>query len=301
MSNTNTNMATQLYLDAVLKGFTDYFVPLNIFSLDASPSPVQRGQTVRVPFIISGSTAQDFSGTYSAQASTRQGLDVTINKHKFVYAATTDTELADSAIASLEQVGHNQGESLAAAVLTDIFTVFTGSNFSNGQTLASSSLVTVDSLVDVRAAVSALKWPEAGRNVIMKSTPFKFLLKDDDLKYIYRGDAQAITSAQIKNVFGWNGIYENNLLPTSDSGATLAHVAVNRDAVIIANRYLAPQSGHAYSAAQALTHKPSGLVLGVRKWYDNDTGELRNIIECNYGYRVGNPAAAYLTRVTVNA
>lgn len=302
MSNVLTNMTTQLYLDTAMKGFADYFVPINLFSLDASPAPSARGQSIVVPFVVSGSTAANWAAAtgYASQDNTREGLEVTLNKHKYVYAGLNDTEVADSSITSLEQVAYNQGASLAAAVWTDIATVFTSSNFTNGTTLASSSLVTVDTLIDLREAISGLKWPEIGRNVIMKSKPFKFLLKDDDLKYIYRGNDKAVTSAQITNVFGWQGVFENNLLPTLDAGVTLAHVAVNPDAVIIANRYLAPQAGHKYSFVGQSTHAPSGLTLGAREWYDENYGKKQTILECSYGYRVGNPSAAYLTRVTSN-
>jgi hypothetical protein len=227
-------------------------------------------------------------------------LTLNIDKHKYVYTHLTDTEVANSAITSLQQVAYNQGASLAASVATDIMTVFTSSNYSNGQTLASASLVTVDELVNVRESVAGLKWPEIGRNIIMKSKGFKFLLKDDDLKYIYRGSTEVVTGAQVRNVFGWEGVYENNLLPTSDRQGTLAFVACNRDAVIVANRYLAPQDGHKYSSAIAATHPESGITLGLREWYNEDLGRKNSVIECSYGYRVGNSAAAYLTNVTSN-
>jgi len=304
MANTNTTMTTNLYLDQALKGFVDYFVPINVWTVDASPAPTQRGAAVVVPFVISGSTAADWTEAlgYVAQNATREGKTVTLNKHKYVYTYLTDTEVANSSITSLMQVAYNQGASLAATVITDVMTAFTSSNFSNGQLLNSSSLVTVDSLVDVRAAVSALKWPEVDRNVIMKSTPFKFLLKDDDLKYIYRGSTEVVTGAQIRNVFGWNGVFENNLLPSLDGGnnATLAHVACNKDCLIVANRYLAPQDGHKYSFAAPATDPASGLTLGMREWYDENLGRKISVIECSYGYAVGNSAAAYLTRVTSN-
>jgi hypothetical protein len=302
MANTATNMTTQVYLDWTLKGFTDYFVPMNIWTLDASPAPVDRGSQVVVPFVISGSVAQDWAAAtgYVAQSATREGLQLNINKHKYVYTHLNDTEVANSAITSLQQVAYNQGAGLAAAVATDILTVFTSSNYSNGATLDSASLVSVSSLIDVREAVSGLKWPEVGRNIIMKSKGFKFLLKDNDLKYIYRGSGEVQTGAQIRNVFGWEGVYENNLLPSLDSGKTLAHVSCNRDAVLVANRYLAPQEGHKYSVAVAATHPESGITLGLREWYDEAYGRKNSVIECSYGYRVGNPAAAYLTRVTSN-
>lgn len=302
MANANSNMTTNLYSDQVLKGFVDYLAPLRIFSLDASPSPVEKGQAVVVPFIISGSTPASWAEStgYAVQTNTRTGKTCTMSSHYFVFSGLTDIEAANSSITSLEQVAYNQGASLASTVFTSIATNFTSSNFSSTTNIVSSSLMTVDKLIDIRKTVADLKWPEGNRNVILNSNAFRYLLKDDDLKYIYRGEANTVQTAQIKNVFGWSGVWENNLLPSTDAALELVGVAVNPDALIVANRYLKPQDNNILIEAYPVSDPASGLTLGYRRWYDAQYGRMVSVYECVWGATVGNSAAASLITADID-
>ena len=52
-------------------------------------------------------------------------------------------------------------------------------------------------------------------------------------------------------------------------------------------RYLAPQDGHKYNRAEPLSDSESGITIGLRDWYDENTGQRKRVWECVYGYEVG--------------
>jgi hypothetical protein len=52
-------------------------------------------------------------------------------------------------------------------------------------------------------------------------------------------------------------------------------------------RYLAPQDGNTYSQATQVADSKTGMVIGLRDHYDNNTGTRYVNLECLYGYTVG--------------
>jgi len=76
----------------------------------------------------------------------------------------------------------------------------------------------------------------------------------------------------------------------------LVGFAAHPSAFAIAMRYLKPTDGHKYSKAEPLTDPATGITIGVREWYDENSGSIRKVWECQFGHVLG--IAAGLKRIT---
>lgn len=291
----------QLYSDYVLQGFVATIAPLRSFSFDVSPLPAEKGQTVNVAYVASGSTPGTWAEAtgYAMQASTRAAISVALSNHKYVSSYLTDIEVANSSLMRIQDQALANGRALGLAVLTDCINAVTASSYLNYTYAASSSLWTIDKLVEARKTAATLNWGLT-RNVIVNPTIYYYLLKDDDLKYIYRGSTGAVEQGQLTNVFGWNNVYEASGFPTMYTGSgpvagtdTVAGLAVTPDALAVAVRYLQPQPEAAgIVESYPVTDPATGITIGFRKWYDPNYGQTRTVYECVWGKAVANTNAA---------
>ncbi len=78
--------------------------------------------------------------------------------------------------------------------------------------------------------------------------------------------------------------YETNLLPTSST--SLVAFAAHPDSISVAMRYLAPQAPEAYLAVERVAD-PSGIVMGLRRSYNEAAGVHYIALECLYGMATG--------------
>jgi len=297
---------TQLYNAGVLKGFVSTLAPLMSFARDVSPSPAEKGYTVNVSFVPSGSTpfAVAAATGYNAFNSTREAKAVSLDQHFAVASALSDREIAESPIVRLEDTAYNDGAELATKVFQSVISKITGSSFPNGYNVASSSVYTVDELVGARKLAGNLKMPLNSRNVILNVNAFHGLLKDDDLKYIYRGNTTTTDQGTLTNVFGYKNIWEVNGFPTGQVSGSNKQVGVlvTPDALLFAMRYLqpAPEAASAGVASESLTDPSTGITIGVRTWYDATLGQTKRVYEALWGSAVGNSNAAIQLTATVD-
>jgi hypothetical protein len=245
-------------------------------------------------WIPTQAAAIDFIGSYAPlpAGATATGLDVVINRHKFVSWSMTDTELALNPIVNVEDFGRQFGANLGQAVLTDIWSTITVANFPGSIGVGPASDFDSDNLIDVKAACDALNWPKAGRDTVLASAHFNGLLKDGSLKNAAAyGGPEAIRRGDIPALVGF-GVYDSTLVPTT---AALCGFATMPDAILVAMRYLAPQEGNTYYQAGPVSNE-SGMTIGFRDYYDNASGSRIQVLEANYGFLRGNANA--LIRLT---
>lgn len=306
-NTTDTAVAqTQLYDDYVLKGFVSTLAPLMIFSTDISPAPSERGYTVNISYLPSGSNPYEVGTSgYNSFATTRVSKTVTIDQHYAVGSALSDKEIANSTLMKIEDSAYNDGAALATYVFQNVVGKISGSNFAAGVNVATSSNLTSDDLLNVRKFAGNLKIPLNGRAIVLNVNGMHGLLKDDDLKYIYRGTTDATMEGVVGKFFGVNGVYEVNGYPTdivSGSNKGIGFLA-SKDALLFASRTLTPSplasdAGVQYSV---ISDSTTGLSLGVRRWYDATLGTEKRIYEALWGSAVGNPKAAVNITATVDA
>lgn len=291
---TYTNLDNEIFSNAALETFLKTLLPFNAFSTNFSADPVQKGATVLVPLIAS-LTATTFGGSYALCGGTQTVVTISINKHKHVPIGQNDLDAANSSRASLESFAAQQGRALALAVLQDVFTLCTTANFSLATAVASTAL-DVPQLRATRLALNQNDVAADPRSLILDCVPMDALLSVTNFvqAQMFR-DQGVLADGKVGRALGF-GMYElNNLFPSTGS---VMGFAAHASAIAIAMRYLAPQAGNTYSDARAVTDPGTGITIGLRDHFDNNTGTRYLNLEANYGYSVGLSTGGRLLKRT---
>jgi hypothetical protein len=294
MANSFTNLTHTVLAAKALEAFRERLLPLTAFATDFSAEAAQRGDKVKVAYVSASDAAADFAGTYTVQDADMEGLDITIDKHKFVSWGLTDKEISTQPMLNLERFAMQKGYQLAKAVFQDVLSLVTAANYGDdeiasgtGDKLTSSATnFDSDDVIDIGTACDTDGWPDAFRSLILAPAYYGNLLKDGDLKDASAsGTTGPVQRGMLPDVAGF-AVHKTSLIPGNSEN--LVGFAAHPDAILCAMRYLAPQAGHGYANAQPLTDADTGVTIGFREWYDNDTGTMKRVLECVYGYRKGN-------------
>jgi hypothetical protein len=289
MANALTNVNDTIISQAAFDAFTSAISPMMAFSTSLTADTAKKGDSVRVLTVPAQDAAANFAGTYTMQDADATGVDVDINKHKFVSWALTDTEISNSSLISLERFGYQKGFQLAKAVLQDVWSVVTNANFAN-KTISTAANFDSDDVADIMGAVDVLNWPENMRSMILSSPYYTALIKDNTVQgTLGVGGSEVLRSGVVGQLHGFD-LYKSNLIPAN--AENLTGIVARPEAMAVAMRYLAPQAGNKYFAAGPISDA-SGITIGFRDWYDEDTGTRKKVLECVYGYKVINGSALY--------
>jgi hypothetical protein len=283
-NTTLTTLTGTLFPQVFMEAFTSYLQPLSSFTRDFSPTPAERGKTIKIPFVASQDAAVDFgTAGYVMQDSTAEGLDLTIDKHKIVSFDLTDTQIVENPQVSTRMFIRQKAFQLAKAVVVDVMSLITQANFGSAIYTGAASAFDSDDLVDIKQAVDLLDMPDEMRSVVLQSAMYNNLLKDSDVKPEYSyGSTDPIVRGEIPGLFGFD-LYKSNIIPNNSQNLT-GFVAYP-DAIAIAMRYLEPQAGHDYAETAAFTDPDSGVTVGYRAWYDRRLGKMNHVMEAFYGFR----------------
>jgi hypothetical protein len=290
MANTfSSSLNAEAIVNGALEAFTLGMAPLTAFSTDFDSAGAAKKDRVQVPFVPAASAAADFAGTYTRQDSTVSAKEVVLNKHKFVSWYFTDTDATKSPVITSELFGRQKGYQLLKAVFQDILSVVTNANY--GAAAVTSSAVNFDAadIVDVKEVCDQAGMPENPRSLILTSTYWNQLLKENVVSMIEHAGAPARTG-EPRQLFGFRP-YSSNVIPANSEN--LVGFAAYPSAILLAMRYLQPVTGDSPSGlnARAVTDPETRITLGYRQWYDYDKGTQVNVLECFYGFAVGEAAA----------
>lgn len=281
---TLTNFDIPLFADQALQGFVNTLVPLRAFSTHYSSGGESTNTQVLVP-VIANVTATTFGGSYAVSGGTASVITVQINKQKIAPISITDLQLASSGgKANAESWAYQQGVGLGLAVLQDIWSLLTTANFAYATTVAVGSLGVAE-LRKGRLQLGQNKVPMTPRSFVFDVEPYDTLLGISQYAgNLFAYNNSALTDAKVgPRVLGCD-IYETNSLPGTNSiMGFIAHPA----GIGVAMRWLPPQDGNTYFRADALVDENSGIVMGLRDFYDNSAGTRFVVLEANYGYSAG--------------
>ncbi len=274
---------------AALNAFTSALTPLTRLTTNFSSDIAVKSEQVNVPFVPAQDAAANFAGSYTIQDADVESKPITLNKHKFVGWGLTDTEVSKSPILSLELFGAQKGYQLAKAVFQDILSIVTAANYGAASHTGAAATLDADAVATLSGVCDVADMPEMPRSLVLSSTYWVNLLKDNAIQASYAfGGPEAIRKGQIPSLVGFD-MFKSNLIPAN--GENLVGFAAHPNAIGVAMRYLAPQAGNKYSAAEAINDPESGITLGLRTWYDEDSGQARTALECFYGYALLNGSA----------
>lgn len=297
MPNTFTSLTNTIYANVALEAFVKRLTPLRLFANNFSAEAVARGDKVKVPFVSAASAAQDFTGSYNIQGSTAEGLEISINKRKYVSWGLTTEEMATQPAVNMERFARQKGNALAKAVLQDIWSLITAANYGSAAYSQGSGgdVVTVTAAnFDSTEVTSVLEccevddWPEEMRGLVLSPAYYAALLNDADV-IGSNGvrDNNPLSDGKIGVPLAGFDVVSSNVIPAN--GENLTGFACHPDAILVAMRALIPETGVANRpTVQSMTDADSGITIVMREWFDPDSDTMKRVLECNYGYLKGN-------------
>jgi hypothetical protein len=280
---TYTNLNNEIFARAAIQGLCNILLPITKFARNFSPDPGQRGNMVLVP-LISTLTATTFNGAYNVCDGTKTVATVNLTAHKIVQVGQSDVTYHSSSEANLNDFGYQMGKALGVEVIKDIFKLVTTANFTSVAAVSVEEFDTVE-LRAARLALNQANVPTEPRNCVIDCASYDNLLSVTNFVQAYMfADNQVLKEGKLMRALGMDFFEVNSLFPSVNSVQCLC---AHPDAIAVAMRYNAPQDGNTYSQATAITDPETGLVIGLRDHFDNNTGTRYVNLECLYGYTVG--------------
>jgi hypothetical protein len=295
MPNEISNLKEDIRSQAVLRGFVSEILPLTAFGTDFSAETVKKGEKVTIPRVGAQDAAatKTSHGSYAAQDTDADTVQITIGQPKFVNSFVDDTEMSQMSVDLIESAAFAKGAALAEAVLADILSSVTLANFGAPGLISLAADFTADDVIDLKTVCDTAKMPKAQRSLILSSTYTANLLKDSSIRNASAfGTNSPIKDGAIGRLAGFD-VFESTLVPSNSQN--LVGFAAHPSALAIAFRYLKPGDRNTYTSAYPVTDAKTGITIGVREGYDNLTGRTYTIWEAAYGYVPG--IAAGLKRI----
>ena len=246
---------------------------------------IERGKTVHVPVVGAANKSYDFKGSYAQNAdSSVDTIPVELTQHKVQSLHLTDKEYSESSVISLERLARSKARQLAQDVLQDIWGAIVAKDYSLAIPALAATAFDAAKVLKIREACAAKNMPVSERSIILDDAFYSNLLGDDKISHSYltQMSQPSLMEARIPRVYGFD-IYETTILP--ENGEKLVGFAAHPRGLAIANRYLMPLRPESYLEAGPVTDPTTGITLGYRRYYDNDSGKEIAAFECVYGFK----------------
>lgn len=286
MANSITGINDDIISQAILESFVAEIAPLRAFNTDFSPDAAKRGDKVSIlrTTTADASTTKTTHTDYTIQDADSDAVEISLGQPEYVSWGLDDVEIASSSVLSMEVYGTQKGFQLAKAIFQDILSVVTNANFGAAAFTGAASTFDADDVVDVRKVCTAADMPRNMRSLVLDEDFIANLLKDATIQDVSAfGSNTPIREGAVGRLAGFD-VFESTLIPGNSEN--LSGFAAHPAGIAAAFRYLMPQQGHKYNRAEAMTD-PSGITLGLRDWYDEDSGVRKRVMESVYGYAVG--------------
>lgn len=317
MANTNTNMSSDLYISTIVNGFRKAYAPMiNVFGVDASPAPAERGYTVNITYIPSGSTPTAFTQAngFAQQTATRVNKAINLSNYYSCNNALTQKEIYDSAQTKLTDTAEANCIEMRNTIFSDCVNYLSSSAVFTSASAAllvpSSSNMSVSKLIDIRTyCAGTLKW-SAPAYLLLNSYAYGALLKDTSFASYARGNSDVTQDSlmlrNVSNVYGWKGIYECPAIPfTTANGSSTYNVigyAVTKQALGIAMRWWsAPVRSVSTTVNTPITDAESGITLGYREIDDAIHDASFAVVTGLWGKEVLDSGGAAIISAQINA
>lgn len=283
---TNLNLA-RLCNGPGLEGLVKSMLPLSLFSTSFSPeeiNPRVNGTGVLVP--LTGSlTATTFANNYAICGGTKSVVTVTINRHKVVHLGQNDLDAANNSDSNLETLFFQATRALGQAMVEDVLTLVTTSNFGFATSTTGTALDTVH-FRKTKLNLDKLNAPTENRFAIIEAVGMDALLALTNFvqaQMFY--DNTVLKEGRVMRALGFDLNQVNNSFITA-ADSVMAFLG-QKSAIAVAMRYLRPQDPSVYRVAEMFSDQKTGATFGIRAFADPRTGENFLALECNYGFSVG--------------
>jgi hypothetical protein len=289
-----------LLLDQAVNAFAKRLTHLRVFATSFQNVPLQGTDEVVVPYYplaTGASTDWNPANGYVFDGTTNtQGKKITVNKRKYQPLDFESAEVRRQPALNIDRLVSQAAIKLADDVWNDVLSVITAANFGASISNVPASGLTSDDVAQWRGVANGLHWPEAGRSLVVGTDLDTALMKDPAVKTASAyGSADAIRNGLVERILG----FEYHTAPSlPENGQGLIGFITAPSAVLVAFAPVEPTEDvmPRLSGYQLVTDRMTGLSLTYRRWGDADKDRTKAIIECSYGYAVGETAA--LRRIT---
>lgn len=292
MANTLTNTTFTMLANRVLNAFVGKLNGFKGLNTNVSGDAVGKGDKVKVLFVGQQAGARDWAGSYVIDDVNAEGLDISIDKRKYVSWGLTTEELSKNPQITLESFADNKGFQLAKAVYQDVFSLITAANF--GAPIFTGAAANFDShdVADMESTLDDAEWPEDNRSLILRPTYHGSIVKDARVEgeLGIAGGNDVVTDSRVQRIHNFD-LHKSAYIPAN--GENLIGAAVHPDAILLAGRVLEPEAVAKKTITfMTFTHEQTGITIVYREWYDADSDKVKRVFEYTYGRRVGNTAGA---------
>lgn len=270
----------------ILRGFTATIAPLAALSTSFSADAARPGEVIK---IIRDATAIDavqsksIGGAYAIQDADADKVDITLGLPQYVSWSLDDVEVARASGITMDLFGARKGHALAKAVMQDILGIVTLANYGAAAFTGAASTFDEDDVADIAKVCDDADIPDEGRVLMLSNGYIAALRKVGAIKDTSGYGYNAIQSGNVPMLHGFQ-IIKSNIIPAN--AQNLVGFACDPSAIVSAFRYNAPQEGHKYNRAEPVVGE-GGMTLGLRDWYDENSGTRRTVMEAIYGKAVG--------------
>lgn len=281
-------------LNTALIALKRKLLPLAAFSTIYRDVMLQGTDIVQVPFVpLQQNASKDFNYNdgYQSDDGTLLTKPISVNKRKYQALEVTSYQLARNPILELEQIMVKKAEQLAEDIIADIFSLFTAANFGAAAYTGASNIFDLDSVLAIRKACVNAMWPESGRSLILNSEYDAAALADRSILQSFSyGDSQPIQEGRIPRLVGFDYL-SAPVFPTN--GENLVGLAALTYAILVAFSPIEPAPAvRALMVDYRSATADNGLTLEYRNFGTAYGDKEMHVIECNYGYGLGDTAQA---------
>ena len=288
-----SGLQRDVILPLMLRAFRRRILPLKAFSTRFNSVPLQGTNELNVPFFPLDRTAsRNFhtDGKYMRGDSKQEYRKVVIDNRLYQCLAFTSEEIARQPFLNPEQRMVMKAEKLAEDVIAMIFSAINATNFAKTLTPAIDPL-SMDFAFVARAkgllGKAPYNWPTTGRSMILDSVAEGALIQDHQLGFLNSGEHGAITEGTFPRVAGFEMMGVPDI---PENGEGLYGFACFPSALLCGFSPIEPDAAvrALMSAYEALVDPDLGITLEYRRFGDPLSDTAYEIVECNFGFDVGD-------------
>lgn len=294
LNTLDSALKRNVVLQEVIRAFAIKLRPLSAFSTVYSNVPLEGTDIISVPyFALHGTASTDWNAAngYVMADSAQSAKSITVNKRKYQPIRFDSSEMARWPALNIGQIAVMKAEKLAVDVFSDVLSVVTLLNYGAAAFTGAANTFDTADIADLKAVADKAYWPTTGRGLLIKSDYDVNVLKDTAIKASYAfGSSEPITAGTIPRVFGFDYLVTESI---PANGENLVGMITVPSAILVATSPIMPNSEvrQQLSAYQVVTDPSLGVSFEYRRWGNADMDQRREVIECNYGYAVGEVAA----------
>ncbi len=288
----NPALQRDVIMESALTALRQSLLSLDAFSTAYRDVNLEGTRKMLVPYFpLETSASKDFTYANGYEfGDTYEGevRELTINKRKYQPLSLTSEDYSRNPQLNPEKIGKLKGIKLAEDVYADIFSIVTAANF--GAAVFTGAAAGFDFAAlneEIGTACDESGWPNMMRSVILKSAYYRNLVTDLADASVY-GSADPVKRGMLEGVAGFD-VWNNSTIP--GNGQNLVGIATMPSGILVGFSPIPPKDDKNVVEYETMSDPETGLTLEWRTWFDPDFDTEKTVIECNYGYAVGEADA----------